>query len=253
MTAYEPLVHIITNSVTINDTVNFILASGAAAICADSPCEAAEISSISDALLINIGMPSESKLKAMLAAGKSANKMGIPVVLDPAGAGASGFRKDILSRLLREIKFTCIRGNKSEIASLCEMDFVSKGVEGVEVELCDSAIHEFAAKTGSIVVLTGDIDIIADDKDKFEVAGGDRLIRKVTGSGCMYSAFIAARLAMEKSGSAIKTVRKAASDYKRNAIRAKHLMEERGLAGTASFRQCLIDAMSMEMPGEYFE
>ena len=108
----EPLVHIITNSVTINDTVNLVLAAGGAAICADSPREVAEVVSLCDALMINIGTPSEKKLTAMLIAGRRANEMGIPVVLDPVGAGASGFRREILGELLEDVRFDCIRGNK---------------------------------------------------------------------------------------------------------------------------------------------
>lgn len=122
----EPLVHIITNSVTINDTVNLVLAAGGAAICADSPREVAEVVSLCDALMINIGTPSEKKLTAMLIAGRRANEMGIPVVLDPVGAGASGFRREILGELLEDVRFDCIRGNKSEIAALLGIPFRSR-------------------------------------------------------------------------------------------------------------------------------
>ena len=122
-----PLVHVITNSVTINETVNAILASGARAVCADSPDEAEQITSLSDALVINIGMPSAEKLEAMVRSGRRANQMGIPVVLDPVGAAASSFRERIIQRLLEEIRFAAIRGNQSEIAALCRVSFRSGG------------------------------------------------------------------------------------------------------------------------------
>ena len=168
----EPLVHIITNSVTINDTVNLVLAAGGAAICADSPREVAEVVSLCDALMINIGTPSEKKLTAMLIAGRRANEMGIPVVLDPVGAGASGFRREILGELLEDVRFDCIRGNKSEIAALLGIPFRSKGVETVSLELADEAVHGLAEKTGSVILMTGESDLVFDERDKFEISGG---------------------------------------------------------------------------------
>lgn len=249
----EPLVHIITNSVTINDTVNFVLAAGGAAICADSPREVAEVVSLCDALMINIGTPSEKKLTAMLIAGRRANEMGIPVVLDPVGAGASGFRREILGELLEDIRFDCIRGNKSEIAALIGIPFRSKGVETISLELADEAVHGLAEKTGSVILMTGESDLVFDESDKFEISGGSSLMKKITGSGCMYSAFIATRLSEHRGEPVVNVVRKAASDYKLNTVRAIKLMKERGTLGTASFRQCLIDAMSIATLGEIFD
>ena len=120
----RPLIHLITNPVTMNDVVNLVLASGATAICADSPKEAAEISGLADATVLNIGMPSESKAEAMLAAGEKANELGHPLILDPVGAGASDFRQRILKTLLERLHFTCIRGNQSEMAALLGPEFV---------------------------------------------------------------------------------------------------------------------------------
>ena len=249
----EPLVHIITNSVTINDTVNFVLASGGAAICADSPREVADVVSLCDALMINIGTPNEKKLTAMLIAGRRANEMGIPVVLDPVGAGASEFRKEILGELLEDVSFDCIRGNKSEIAALLDIPFRSKGVETVSLEIADEAVHELSEKTGAVILMTGESDLVFDKSDKFEIGGGSPLMKKLTGSGCMYSAFIATRLAENKDEPAVKVVRRAAADYKLNTVKAIKLMKERGTLGTASFRQCLIDAMSINTLGEIFD
>ena len=248
----EPLVHIITNSVTINDTVNFVLASGGAAICADSPREVAEVVSLCDALMINIGMPSEKKLAAMLIAGRIANDIGIPVVLDPVGAGASEFRREILGELLEDVRFDCIRGNKSEIAALLGIPFQSKGVESTSLELADEVVHGLAEKTGSVILMTGESDAVFDENEKFEISGGSPLMKKLTGSGCMYSAFIATRLAEAGGEATVKVVRKAAADYKINTGKALKLMKERDLLGTASFRQCLIDAMSIATLGERF-
>ena len=104
----RPLIHLITNPVTMNDVVNLVLASGATAICADSPKEAAEISGLADATVLNIGMPSESKAEAMLAAGEKANELGHPLILDPVGAGASDFRQRILKTLLERLSESLI-------------------------------------------------------------------------------------------------------------------------------------------------
>ena len=114
----KPLIHVISNAVTLTDVVNAILASGGVAIGADAPEEAAEITRLADGLVLNIGTPSRAKREAMLTAGKTANAKGIPVVLDPVGAGASVFRRQILAELLQNVRFTCIRGNLSEMWTL---------------------------------------------------------------------------------------------------------------------------------------
>ena len=101
--------------------------------------------------------------------------------------------------------------------------------------------------------MTGESDLVFDKSDKFEICGGSPLMKKLTGSGCMYSAFIATRLAEHKDEPAVKVVRKAAADYKLNTVKAIKLMKERGALGTASFRQCLIDAMSIATLGEIFD
>ena len=114
----KPLIHSITNYVSMNDCANILLASGGAAIMAEDVCEVEEITSLCDGLNINIGMLSESKLEAMLAAGKKAVSFNHPVILDPVGAGASKFRTDSALRLIKELDITVIRGNISEIKAL---------------------------------------------------------------------------------------------------------------------------------------
>ena len=125
---YErPVIHILTNYVTARDVVNMVLAVGAAGICADEPQEAADITSISKGLLINIGTPSDRKVETFLASGKKANELGIPVVLDPVGIGASPYRQKFMKELLEEVHFTCIRGNMSEIATIAKLTGVLPG------------------------------------------------------------------------------------------------------------------------------
>ena len=154
----------ITNYVTVKDVVNIVLAAGGTAICAAAPEEAAEITAAADGLLINIGTPSAKGCTAMLLAGKEANRRGIPVVLDPVGAGASSFRDGILSQLLEQIHFTCIRGNATEVAALCHMGSNHSGVEAADDFLPPECIQQLAVKTGAIIVVTGETDIITDGK-----------------------------------------------------------------------------------------
>ena len=138
----KPLIHSITNYVSMNDCANILLASGGAAIMAEDVCEVEEITSLCDGLNINIGMLSESKLEAMLAAGKKAVSLNHPVILDPVGAGASKFRTDSALRLIKELDITVIRGNISEIKALSAafasedsaFHYASKGVEANDID-----------------------------------------------------------------------------------------------------------------------
>ena len=191
----QPLIHLITNPVTMNDVVNLVLASGAAAICADAPQEAAEISELADATVLNIGMPSESKLEAMLAAGEKANALGHPLILDPVGAGASEFRRRILQTLLEKLHLTCIRGNQSEMAALLGMSYPSRGVEEAGICLEPELLQKLAKRYDTVLAVTGNTDITV-SKDQILVSHtGTPLQKRITGSGCMLSALLGAALA----------------------------------------------------------
>ncbi len=285
----HPLVHLITNRVTINKTVNGILATGGRAICADAPSEAEDITALADALVLNTGMPSEERVRAMLIAGKKANAMGIPVVLDPVGAGASGFRAQILKTLLSEIRFTAIRGNASEIAALCRVSFRSGGVEDVGAKASPEAMRELSRRTGAVIISTGEQDhIIWDGKHPDEtdaalssdagkypffqtLTGGSPLQKQVTGSGCMLSGILGAALADARRKSAVTSSRADlgntstassadAADfdaavrllrlYREAAADAESMMRRQGFFGTMSYESFLTDALSrMGRPG----
>ena len=162
-----PLIHNITNYVTVNDCANMVLACGASPIMADDAAEVEEITAICGGLNINIGTLNSRTVTSMLLAGKKANQLGHPVVLDPVGAGASQLRTDTAFRLLREVQFTVIRGNISEIKTLASGAGTTKGVDAdvadkVTEENLDSAVafaKAFAARTGAVVAITGAIDI----------------------------------------------------------------------------------------------
>ena len=191
----RPLIHAITNAVTINDVVNIILASGAAAVCADNSKEVSEITAISSGLLLNTGMPNDDKLEAMLLSGRRANELDIPVVLDPVGAGASSYRRQFLARLLSEVHMTAIRANMSEAAALYGIAFSSKGVEDAGITLAPSLLQELAERYDTTLAVTGDTDYAVSRDELLTSHTGSPLQKQITGSGCMLSGLLAASLA----------------------------------------------------------
>lgn len=195
-----PLIHNITNYVTVNDCANALLACGGSPIMADDISEAAEITSLCGGLTINIGTLNQFTIAAMLAAGKKANKLGHPVVLDPVGAGASAFRTATAMQLLKEIRFTAIRGNISEIKTLASG---SGSTKGVDANIADAVTPDnlaqtvtfakaFSKETSAIIMITGAIDIITDQHTAYCVYNGNPMMSKITGTGCMLSAITAA-------------------------------------------------------------
>ena len=195
-----PLIHNITNYVTVNDCANILIACGAAPIMADDRAEAAEITALCGGLNINIGTLISRTIDSMLIAGKRANELNHPVVLDPVGAGASKLRTDTALRLLEEVQFTVIRGNISEIKTLYSGRGTTKGVDAdVADRVTEENLEEmvafakaFAAKTGAVVAITGAIDIVADGKRAFCIRNGHPMMSAITGTGCQLSAMTAA-------------------------------------------------------------
>lgn len=195
-----PLVHNITNYVTVNDCANILLACGGSPIMADDVDEVAEITAICGGLNINIGTLNARTIPAMHAAGKRANELGHPVVLDPVGAGASTLRTKTANGLIGDIKFAVIRGNSSEIKTLA---LGAGTTRGVDADIADSITKdnlnqavafakEFAEKTGAVIAITGAIDIVADDKTAYCIFNGHPMMSSITGTGCQLSALIAA-------------------------------------------------------------
>ena len=195
-----PLIHNITNYVTVNDCANIVIACGAAPIMADDKDEAAEISSICSGLNINIGTLNSRTIASMLIAGKRANELDHPVVLDPVGAGASKLRTDTAMQLLDEVKFSVIRGNISEIKTLASGSGTTKGVDAdVADKVTEENLHDvvafakaFAKKTGAVIAITGAIDIVADSNTAYCIRNGHPMMSSITGTGCQLSAMTAA-------------------------------------------------------------
>lgn len=198
-----PLIHCITNYVTVNDVANVLLAIGARPVMADDPAEAEEITALSAGFCLNIGTLNARTIPSMLLAGKRARVLGHPVVLDPVGAGASVLRTETALRLLDEVRPTVIRGNISEIRTLAVGTGTTSGVDAdaadavTEENLAASAdfLRAFAARTGALVAVTGAIDLVTDGRDCYVVRNGRAEMGRVTGTGCQLSALLAAALA----------------------------------------------------------
>lgn len=191
----SPLVHNITNYVTVNDVANVILACGASPIMSDEPEDVEEITSICNGLNINIGTLNKRSIEGMFIAGKRATELGHVILLDPVGAGASSLRTNTALKLMQEIKFTVIRGNSSEIKTLA---LGSGNTKGVDADKCDAVTEDnleemvkfvkaFSKKTGSIIAITGAIDLVADTEKCYVIRNGRPEMGRITGTGCQLS------------------------------------------------------------------
>lgn len=196
----RPLVHCITNYVTANDCANLLLACGASPIMADDPLEVQEITAMCNGLVLNMGTPSERKAEAMLIAGREANRLSHPVILDPVGVGSSAFRRKLSKQLLENVRFSVIRGNVSEIAALACNEEGHRGVdadEGKTLEYAAFLGKALSQKTGAVVVVTGEEDVVADGERTFFVKNGCAMMKDVTGTGCQLSALLGAYAAAD--------------------------------------------------------
>lgn len=249
--AAHPMIHAMTNPVTMNTVVNGILAAGGTAICASAPEEATEITAECQGLLLNIGMPDESRRRAMLLSGKKANELGIPVVLDPVGAGASSYRDRILRELLSEVHMSCIRGNQSEMAALYGLHFQSRGVESSGTVLSEEEMQKLAARYDTILAVTGETDYAVSPEGVLRSNTGTSLEKKVTGSGCLLSGLTCALLSAEHFSQEKERdlIHELLSSYGTCAAEAEQELRSEGnhtSRGTASFLTALIDRISRE-------
>ena len=190
-----PLVHNITNYVTVNDVANVLLACGGSPIMSDEPEDVEDITSICGGLNINIGTLNKSSIEGMFIAGRKASELGHVTLLDPVGAGASKLRTDTAVKLMDEIPFSIIRGNISEIKTLALGSGTTKGVDAdvadaVTEDTLDSAVKfvkDFAKKAGAVVAITGAIDLVSDGDKCYVIRNGRAEMGKITGTGCQLS------------------------------------------------------------------
>jgi len=238
----KPLVHHITNYVTVNDCANICLAIGGSPIMADAIDEAVDIVSISSSLVINMGTLNQRTVKSMIAAGIKANECGIPVIFDPVGAGASAFRNETAICLLEKIKFSVIRGNLSELRFLTEHHSGTKGVDVSDEDMsCDAEllVKRCAEKLGCIIACTGEIDVISDGKRTVFIDNGHKMLSEVTGTGCMCTTLIGAFC-----GANNDMFISAIGGVLGMGIAGELAFEKSGSLGLGSFRVSLVDEIS---------
>ena len=253
-----PLIHNITNYVTVNDCANVVIACGASPIMADDKEEVAEITSICAGLNINIGTLNSRTIESMLIAGKRANELNHPVVLDPVGAGASRLRTETAKKLLDEVKFTVIRGNISEIKTLA---FGNGTTKGVDADVADKVTEEnldevvafakaFAGKMGAVAAITGAIDIVADENNAYCIRNGHPMMSSITGTGCQLSAMTAA-FVTANPGHPLEAAAAAVSAMGLAGEIAHQRLTP--LDGNSSYRNYIIDAIYQLTPAQLKE
>ncbi|HHZ05826.1 MAG TPA: hydroxyethylthiazole kinase [Clostridiales bacterium] len=237
-----PLVHCITNYVTVNDVANALLAIGASPIMADDIREVSDITAISSALVINIGTLNERTVQSMLEAGKTANKNNIPVVLDPVGAGASQFRNYTVKELLKEVQINVIRGNLSEVSYIAGLKVNTKGVDTALADSCNNPMEMAlmaANKYNCTVGITGAVDVVTDGNRVVQISNGVTYLSKVTGTGCMTTALVGAFM-----GAGVDSLTATIAGICSMGIAGEISYEKYNDIGTGTFHMGIIDALS---------
>lgn len=246
----SPLVHNITNYVTVNDCANMILAVGGSPLMADDEEEVVDIVSISKALYLNVGTLNRRTIESMKIAGKRANELGIPVILDPVGMGASLLRNESVNALLETIRFSVIKGNMTEIRAIDQNCRTKSGVDvehsdQITTDTIDESIvlaKKLANRYSSVVVITGATDIVTDGERVRTITNGDPMMSKITGTGCMTGSLIGTFAAVD-ADRAFDAATIAVSMMGLAGERAAGMARDRQ-EGTASMKRYLIDQMS---------
>ena len=245
------LTHCITNSVTINDCANAVLAIGGSPFMAEDAEELEEVVTIADVLVINIGKLSKNQIESMNISSKTANKTNTPIILDPVGVGVTELRNNTTMNLIENYDITAIRGNISEIKAIAKLSGVldeSNTAKGVDVNADDiiteenlkancELISNLASKLNTVILASGPIDILTDGEITVAIDNGDDMMPRITGSGCMLSSIVGSCIGGSNP-----------FDGTLVAILAMNIAGERARAkvdendeGTGSFRAYLID------------
>jgi hydroxyethylthiazole kinase len=232
------MVHHITNNVVTNFTANITLCLGAAPVMAPCIDESSEMVGFAGALLLNIGTLDPAQIESMLAAGRRANELGIPVILDPVGAGATALRSDSAVRLLGELDFSVIRGNAGEVLTLAGAGGRVRGVDSLEsTGERESTITSFASESSTVVAVTGKTDFVTDGRQTATIGNGHHLMGRVTGTGCGASTAVACFAA-----AGIEPFRAACSGLAAYAIAGEIAGKDAGGPGT--FVPLFLDALA---------
>lgn len=246
----SPIVHCITNYVTVNDVANIILALGASPIMADDIEEVSDITSICNSLVLNIGTLNCRIIESMIESGKTSNKLGHPIVFDPVGVGASKLRMDTTLKLLKEVKFSVIRGNASEIKAIISKTKTSGGVDVslediISEDNLDKYIKigkEVSKANNAVVAITGPIDIVTNGEKTYLIRNGHKSMGRITGTGCMLTGVIGGFIGANPENVLDSTAAAVAVMGLCGEL-ANQKTAERAL-GTGSLRTYIIDYMS---------
>jgi len=193
----NPLVHQITNYVTVNDCANMTICFGASPVMSHAPEDVVDMIKIASALVLNIGTLDEKQIEGMLAAANGAKKYGIPIVLDPVGAGATPYRTQTAERFMNEFPISVVKGNAGEIGTLAGVSATVRGVDSGNISGEPKEIaRSFAKEYGCTVVMSGAEDIVSDGKRLAGIVNGVPMMGKISGTGCMASAVCGACIAV---------------------------------------------------------
>lgn len=244
--AGSPLIQHITNAVTINDCANITLALGGSPVMADAFDEAAEMVGYAGALVINMGTLHPDSVSSMISAGLRAKEKGVPVVFDPVGAGATGFRRQTALDIVDRVKPDIIKGNAAEIRFLAGESSHQRGVDSLDGEAAQAAVA-LARQTGGVVAATGPVDAVTDGKTLLRITGGTPMLGRITGTGCMTASLVGCFAAVEPDRLTAAAL----------GILAMNLAGETaekaltGIQGTGHFRIHLVDAVSRLLPADF--
>lgn len=238
----KPLIHCITNPISINDCANMVLAVGAKPIMAEHPLEVSEITAVSKSLAVNLGNITDARMESMLISGKTAFEKKIPQVIDLVGVGCSKLRLDYAKKFISECHPSVIKGNMSEIKTICG---IKSSAKGIDVGVCDivteenfnesiETLKELSLQTGSVIAVTGAVDIITNSTHTYLITNGCEMLSMVTGTGCMLTALIASYIS---SGNILDSTVLAVALMGICGELSQHVK------GTGSFRTELIDNM----------
>ena len=238
----RPLIHHITNTVTINDCANATLAIGAAPVMAGAIEEVAEMAGIAGALVLNIGTLTPAQVDAMVAAGKAANTRGIPVILDPVGVGATRLRTESAERILHECTVTILKGNAGEIGVLAGSGGTVRGVDSggclgdpIEVAL------RCAKRWNTVVAMTAETDVVTGEDGVYLINNGHPMMERLSGTGCMAASVVGAFAAVGDDPG--RSAAAALATFGLAGERAG-----RAASGPYSFRTALFDELSSLTP-----
>lgn len=232
----RPLVHHITNEVVMNFSANGLLAFGGSPVMAKEQEEVEEIATVANALVLNIGTIRKEDIETMIKAGQAANEAGVPVLLDPVGAGATVFRKNAVQRIVKEVDVAVVKGNAGEIAALADIPLKVKGVDTEEDGDAEEIASEASKSLQTMVVVTGETDAISDGVEWTTSSYGTPLLGSITGAGCLLGSLMAACLSMDEDKK--EAARFAIEFYNKAAERA-----EKKAGGPGTFIPHLLDEL----------